>query len=212
MAHLHSLGIVYRDLKPENILLDKDGHIVITDFGLSKVIPTEVKDGTSTFCGTPEYLAPEVLRGLGHGHAVDWWSLGTLVYEMLTGLPPFYNKNVNVMYQKILSAQLTFPSYINEETQDLLEGLLTRDVEKRFTGKEVKSHPFFKNIDWAKLEKREIEPPWKPSVKGETDISQIDEYFTKEDVIDSYVAKGVLDKTDEDAFEGFTFAGDANLK
>jgi len=213
MAHLHSLGIVYRDLKPENILLDSSGHIVITDFGLSKVIPKDNKEGTHTFCGTPEYLAPEVLRGQGHGHAVDWWSLGTLIYEMLTGLPPFYSKNINVMYQKILSGQLTFPSYIDEDAQDLLEGLLCRDVDRRFSAKEVKSHPFFKDIDWEKLKRREIEPPWKPSVKSESDISQIDEYFTNEEAADSYIEKSALDmdENDEDVFEGFTFAGESNL-
>jgi serine/threonine protein kinase len=108
IGHLHSLGIVYRDLKPENILLDRIGHICITDFGLSKEISLDSKDGTKTFCGTPEYLAPEVLRGLGHGHAVDWWSLGTLIYEMLTGLPPFYNKNINYMYQKNINWRVNF--------------------------------------------------------------------------------------------------------
>eukprot|EP01121_Diplochlamys_sp_Union-15-3_P009082 TRINITY_DN2450_c0_g2_i3.p1 TRINITY_DN2450_c0_g2~~TRINITY_DN2450_c0_g2_i3.p1 ORF type:complete len:421 (-),score=96.71 TRINITY_DN2450_c0_g2_i3:80-1342(-) len=211
MAHLHSLGIVYRDLKPENILLDKDGHVVITDFGLSKIIPKDSKEGTHTFCGTPEYLAPEVLCGQGHSHAVDWWSLGTLIFEMLTGLPPFYSKNINVMYQKILSAQLAFPSYVDDDAKSLLEGLLERDVNKRFRAEQVRVHPFFKDIEWEKLYKREIEAPWKPGVKSATDISQIDEYFTKEEAVDSYVPNGVLDEADEDAFEGFTFAGDSNL-
>lgn len=148
MDHLHSLGIVYRDLKPENILIDSDGmtfltfkiltqqflgHVCITDFGLSKEI--DPQEGTHTFCGTPEYLgiisallfnflsAPEVLKGLGHGIAVDWWSLGTLIYEMLTGLPPFYSQNINIMYQKILNGELRFPSYIAPEARSLLEAV-----------------------------------------------------------------------------------------
>ena len=99
----------------------KIGHICITDFGLSKEISPE--EGTITFCGTPEYLAPEVLKGQGHGCAVDWWSLGTLIYEMLTGLPPFYSPNINIMYQKILNGELKFPSHITPEAQNLLEGV-----------------------------------------------------------------------------------------
>jgi serine/threonine protein kinase len=183
IAHLHSLGIVYRDLKPENILLDSNGNVCITDFGLSKEITPE--EGTHTFCGTPEYLAPEVLKGQGHGLAVDWWSLGTLIYEMLTGLPPFYSQNINLMYQKILNGELRFPSFISAEAQSLLEGLLTRDPEKRLGSgsegsNEVKRHAFFKDIDWAKLEKKELEAPFKPKVKDVMDVSQIDTVFTGE--------------------------------
>lgn len=209
MAHLHSLGIVYRDLKPENILLDSDGHICITDFGLSKEITPE--EGTHTFCGTPEYLAPEVLKGLGHGTAVDWWSLGTLIYEMLTGLPPFYSQNINIMYQKILNGELRFPSYVSPEARSLLEGLLTREVEKRLGsgpegGKAVKTHPFFKDLDWNALEAKEIEPPFKPKVRSSTDISQIDTVFTQEKPQDSLV-ETTLSETmiRENNFDGFTF-------
>ena len=111
-------------MKPENILLDSTGNVVITDFGLSKELKDEKT--TSTFCGTPEYLAPEVLKGKGHGTAVDWWSLGTLLYEMLTGLPPFYSQNVGVMYQKVLNSPLNFPSFLSEDCKSFLKGLLTR--------------------------------------------------------------------------------------
>ena len=108
-------------MQPENILLDSEGHIRITDFGLSKELqPDEL---THTFCGTPEYLAPEVLKAQGHGTAVDWWSLGTLIYEMLTGLPPFYSQNVNIMYQKILNGELRYPSYLSPEAVALLDGV-----------------------------------------------------------------------------------------
>jgi len=213
MAHLHGLGIVYRDLKPENILLNHEGHITITDFGLSKQIDST--EGTHTFCGTPEYLAPEVLKGQGHGHAVDWWSLGTLIYEMLTGLPPFYSQNINIMYQKILNGELRFPSYVSSEAQSLLEGLLTRDVDKRLGSgadgsNDIKKHVFFSGIDWEKLERKEIEPPFKPKVKSETDTSQIDTAFTQERPQDSLVEHSLDSK--ENNFDGFTFVAPSTME
>ncbi|KYQ91663.1 protein kinase 2 [Tieghemostelium lacteum] len=216
LDHLHRQDIVYRDLKPENILLDSDGHICITDFGLSKKI--ETTDGTFTFCGTPEYLAPEVLNGHGHGCAVDWWSLGTLLYEMLTGLPPFYSQNVSMMYQKILNGELKIPSYISADAKSLLEGLLTREVDKRLGsrggGAEVKSHPWFKTIDWEKLDRKEVEVHFKPKVKSGNDISQIDTVFTQERPVDSVVEGSALgDAVNKDnSFEGFTYVADSVLK
>lgn len=209
LLHLHSHGIIYRDLKPENILLDDKGHIVITDFGLSKEVLKD--DSTHTFCGTPEYLAPEVLRGQGHSFPVDWWSLGTLIYEMLTGLPPFYSKHINVMYQKILNAQLTFPSTVSNDAKSLLEGLLERDVDKRLGGDSVKSHPFFSSLDWKSLEEKKIKVPWVPPVRDKNDITQIDDYFTNERPADSLVDNNLMDDEDKDVFSGFTFAGDGPL-
>lgn len=212
LSHLHNLDIVYRDLKPENILLDSEGHICITDFGLSKQI--ESSEGTHTFCGTPEYLAPEVLKGQGHGTAVDWWSLGTLLFEMLTGLPPFYAQNVNVMYTKILSGELKFPAYISDNAKSLLEGLLTRDPEKRLGangGTEVKHHPWFGDIDWDKLVRKEIDPPFKPKVKSMDDTSQIDPTFTRERAIDSVPDPSVLSESVQGNFEGFTYVADSVL-
>jgi len=211
LDHLHNLDIVYRDLKPENILLDAEGHICITDFGLSKQI--ESPDGTHTFCGTPEYLAPEVLKGQGHGVAVDWWSLGTLLFEMLTGLPPFYAQNVNVMYTKILSGELKFPTYISENAKSLLEGLLTRDPEKRLGsngGQDIKVHPWFAEIDWEKLIRKEIEPPFKPKVQGIEDISQIDKVFIAEPPVDSVPDQSVLSESAQN-FEGFTYVAESVL-
>jgi len=213
IAHLHSLGVVYRDLKPENILLDLEGNICITDFGLSKELGEG--EGTHTFCGTPEYLAPEVLKGQGHSTPVDWWSLGTLIYEMLTGLPPFYAQNINLMYQKILSYELKFPSYVSPDAQSLLEGLLIRDPDRRLGthgADEVKKHAFFKDIDWVKLEKKEIESPFKPKVKSSTDISQIDTVFTSEKPTDSLVEGGAMNNGNEDTFENFTYAAPTTME
>jgi len=210
LAHLHNLDIVYRDLKPENILLDSEGHICITDFGLSKKLETE--GGTHTFCGTPEYLAPEVLKGHGHGIAVDWWSLGTLLFEMLTGLPPFYAQNVNVMYQKILSGELRFPAHISEEAKSLLEGLLTRDPALRLGSKggdDVKAHPWFADIQWDKLLRKEIEAPFRPKVKSPDDISQIDTQFTRERPMDSVVEPTLLSESVQNGFEGFSYVSES---
>jgi serine/threonine protein kinase len=213
LAHLHNLDIVYRDLKPENILLDSEGHICITDFGLSKKL--EQEGGTHTFCGTPEYLAPEVLKGHGHGIAVDWWSLGTLLYEMLTGLPPFYAQNVNVMYQKILSGELRFPNYISEDAKSLLEGLLTRDPAQRLGtkgGDEVKGHPWFADVQWDKLIRKEIEPPFKPKVRNVEDTSQIDPQFTRERAIDSVAETSVLSESVQNNFSGFSYVSESVMQ
>ena len=210
---LHEKNIAYRDLKPENVLIDSDGYVRITDFGLSK----EIESDTHTFCGTPEYLAPEVLKGQGHGLAVDWWSLGTLIYEMLTGLPPFYSQNVNIMYQKILTGELRFPSYISLEAKSLLEGLLTRDPEKRLGSgsggsESVKNHPFFKDINWDKLMKKEIDAPFKPKVKGEMDTGEIDEAFTALTPKDSLVENSLTETMKrENNFDGFTYAATGDM-
>jgi serine/threonine protein kinase len=203
LIHLHSHGIVYRDLKPENILLDAKGHIVITDFGLCKEIND---DNTETFCGTPEYLAPEIISGEGHGYPVDWWSLGTLIFEMLTGLPPFYSSSVQEMFKFIMKSPLRFPDDMSENAKDLLKKLLERDPSKRICGSKIKKHPFFASIDWVQLEARQIDPPFIPPVTSPTSINCIDPDFTNQDVADSLITSWV-DSDDKDLFEGFTYNG-----
>ena len=172
LGHLHSIGIIYRDLKPENILLGRDGHVRLTDFGLAKQNISDNK--TYTFCGTPEYLAPEVVKSEGHGRGVDWWSLGTLIYEMMNGLPPFYDPNMSEMYKKIMNAPLQFPSFFSANAKDLLSKLLDRNADRRLGSseadvEEIKAHPFFSSIDWDKLYKKEIDPPFKPKVQTDTE-------------------------------------------
>lgn len=165
---LHGFNVIYRDLKPENILLDYQGHIALCDFGLCK-LDMKDEDRTNTFCGTPEYLAPELLMGNGYNKTVDWWTLGVLLYEMLTGLPPFYDENTNEMYRKILSEPLHFPGpeVVPPAAKDLLTKLLNRDPEHRLGAggsAEIKAHPFFHAIDWRKLLQRKYEPTFKPRV------------------------------------------------
>jgi len=162
LGHLHSLKYVYRDLKPENILVDSDGHLKLTDFGLVKT-KMETDSTTSTFCGTPEYIAPEMLQQQPYTKSVDWWSFGILVYEMLTGLPPFYDENVNKMYRMILSEPLTFPDSMSPEAQDLISQLLDRNPETRLGAsandyEDIKKHPFFAPLNWDKVLSKQYTP------------------------------------------------------
>ena len=161
LGHLHSNDIVYRDLKPENILMDDNGNVCLTDFGMAKIIR---KNETSmSFCGTPEYLAPEIITGEGHNKAADWWSFGILVFEMLYGLPPFYSQNQNTMFQLIRDADVRFPTKpeTSEDVKDLILKLLNKDQKKRLGSKEdvneIQIHPWFKDIKWAALEKKEVD-------------------------------------------------------
>ena len=201
LLHIHSLGIIYRDLKPENILLDHLGNIVITDFGLSK----QLADGeqTSTFCGTPDYLAPEVLEGEGHGAPVDWWSLGILIYEMIVGMPPFYDDNLSVMYDNIRHKQPQFPRNMSFECKSIIMGLLEKDQNERLGGEDVLKSEWFADIDFEKLKRKEYQPPWVPPVKNKLETSQIDTEFTREDAVDTPPLEG--EENPDAHFEGFTF-------
>jgi len=208
LEHLHGFNVVYRDLKPENILLDYTGHIALCDFGLCKLNMSETEK-TNTFCGTPEYIAPELLESHGYTKTVDWWTLGVLLYEMMTGLPPFYDENVNVMYQRILSDPLQFPPDIPQEARSVMTGLLQRNPAHRLGangGEEIKRHPFFaKYIDWHLLMAKKIQPPFKPSVESVLDVANFDPDFTNEEAQDSVVTDSALSETVQDQFRGFTY-------
>jgi serum/glucocorticoid-regulated kinase 2 len=208
LEHLHSFNVVYRDLKPENILLDYTGHIALCDFGLCKLNMSETEK-TNTFCGTPEYIAPELLESQGYTKTVDWWTLGVLLYEMMTGLPPFYDENVNTMYQRILMDPLIFPHDISGEAKSVMTGLLQRDPTRRLGangGEEIKRHPFFaKYIDWNLLLQKKIQPAFKPSVESVLDVANFDPDFTNEEAQDSVVEDSHLSETVQDQFKGFTY-------
>ncbi|XP_061595303.1 RAC-beta serine/threonine-protein kinase-like [Cololabis saira] len=186
LEYLHSHDVVYRDLKLENLMLDKDGHMKITDFGLCKEGITP--DATmKTFCGTPEYLAPEVLEDSDYGRAVDWWGLGVVMYEMMCGRLPFYNQDHERLFELILMEEIRFPRNLTPEARGLLAGLLKKDPKQRLGGgpedaKEVKGHKFFTSISWTDVEQRKLPPPFKPQVSSETDTRYFDEEFTAQTI------------------------------
>ena len=219
LGHLHSLGVLYRDLKPENILMGLDGHVCITDFGLSKVL--ENGDPTKTYCGTPEYMAPEVIKQKPHGFMVDWWTLGVLTYELVCGHPPMYHSNQMQMYKMILNKPVTLPSHVSQECKYFLVQLLQKDSTKRLgvenDFQDIKNHPWFQDMDWNKLYKKEIIPLYKPKnpagnaiINGKKDektqvaelISNFDDEFTNQPVRESLAAEVELQ------FQNFTFQTD----
>lgn len=156
------------------MLIDTDGYIKITDFGLSKRNIEDSYIGASSICGTPEYLAPEVLKKQGYGQAVDWWAFGSIIFEMVTGLPPFCCSNRDFLYNKILEHELVYPKYVDKTLKPLLEGLLQKDPKKRFAWKEVQSHEWFRNIDWSLILIKKITPPFIPALKSELDVAYFD--------------------------------------
>uniref|UniRef100_A0A673GWL9 non-specific serine/threonine protein kinase n=1 Tax=Sinocyclocheilus rhinocerous TaxID=307959 RepID=A0A673GWL9_9TELE len=183
LDYLHSeKNVVYRDLKLENLMLDKDGHIKITDFGLCKEGITEGAT-MKTFCGTPEYLAPEVLEDNDYGRAVDWWGLGVVMYEMMCGRLPFYNQDHEKLFELILMDEICFPRTLGPEAKSLLSGLLQKDPKQRLGGgpddaKETMQHKFFAGIEWQDVYEKKLVPPFKPQVTSETDTRYFDVEFT----------------------------------
>ncbi|KAG1371471.1 serine/threonine-protein kinase AtPK2/AtPK19 [Cocos nucifera] len=202
VSHLHANGIMHRDLKPENILLDADGHAMLTDFGLAKQFDENTR--SNSMCGTIEYMAPEIVLGKGHDKAADWWSVGILLFEMLTGKPPFVSGNREKVQQKIVKEKIKLPAYLTGEAHSLLKG---KETSKRLGSgpggsSEIKSHKWFKSINWRKLEAREVQPSFRPSVAGKNCIANFDEHWTSMPLLDSPVASPVAGDSN---FVGFTY-------
>ena len=195
LEYLHKKGIIYRDLKPENILMDDQGYLKLADFGMAKKLGENEK--AMSFCGTPEYLAPEIITMEGHDRMADWWSFGILLYEMLCGLPPFYMENVDKMYDMIKNSQVKFPKRINlsDNAKDIIQKLLEKNPKKRLGYKngieEIKKHPFFDKIDFKAVEERKLKAPFIPEVESDTDVQNFDEEFTSEEVGMSYIPKKI---------------------
>lgn len=220
LEHLHKLGIIYRDIKLENILLDAQGHIVLTDFGLSKeFLPHETEQRAYSFCGTIEYMAPEVVRGgtTGHDIAVDWWSVGVLTYELLTGASPFTVEGERNTQQeisrRILRTTPPIPDDLSPHVSDFIAKLLVKDPRKRLGGgmedaEELKRHPFFSDLDWEALARKEISAPFVPKISGELDVSNFSEEFTKMIPTDS---PAIIPPNFDKIFKGYSYVAPSVL-
>ena len=209
LEYLHNHGIVYRDIKPENILIGEDGYLKLIDFGMAKMLKGNEK--AMSFCGTPEYLAPEIITGEGHNRAADWWSYGILLFEMLCGIPPFYCENTERMYDLITNAELRFPKRIqlSENAKDLIKKLLIKKQDKRLGVEkgfeEIKSHPFFQGFDFDALLAKKLEAPFIPVLKDSLDVGNFDEEFTSEEIATSVIPEGNMEliKRNQDQFDEF---------
>ena len=215
---LHKNNMVYRDLKPENILLDNKGHVKLTDFGLSKILEDE-EDKAFTLCGTPQYLAPEVLLRQGYDKMVDWWSLGCVMYEMLVGRLPFPIKRGIKLSMKIYEKKIDFPKHIDKDAKDLILKFLVIDPKQRIGAgpngsEDIKNHPFFSGIDWDLAEQKKIKPPFIPKLKNDTDLKYFDNMFTDEPIGGPKRKVTVRDRDREPSneYNGFTYMAESVSK
>ena len=207
---LHKHNMLYRDLKPENIMVDSNGHIKLTDFGLSKMF-TKTKEKAFTICGTPQYLAPEILSDDGYDNSVDWWSLGCVMYEMLVGKAPFKIPKGSYLSADLYKKKISIPEYVTPEAKDLISKLLIPNPKNRLGyGKDgaqkIKDHPYFEGINWQDAWDRKLEPPLVPQLKSETDLSYFDKMFTNEKIEGSNVSEvpsTLLSQAND--YKGFTY-------
>jgi serine/threonine protein kinase len=220
LEHLHrNLGVVYRDLKPENCLLDSEGHLLLTDFGLSKVAVDE-NDKCNSMLGTVEYMAPEIVQGHKYGMAVDWWSFGALGFDLLTGSPPFQGQNHKKIQERIVKQKLVMPYFLGPDAKDLLTRLLRKEPTKRLGGNMpkdlliIKKHRFFRKIDWKKLAKREVEPPITPLITDPELAENFSADFTDlalSPVLTSTKSPWSSTTANENPFGGFSYVASQSL-
>ena len=215
IEELHKNNMVYRDLKPENILMDQFGHLKISDFGLSKIIH-KMTDKAYTLCGTPQYVAPEILYKKGYEKGIDWWSFGCVAYEMLTGKLPYEIPVGPKLSLEMFKPKVEFPEGINKDLKDLIEKLLTKEPKKRLgygtdDAKAVKNHPYFKDVDWDLYLNKKVDPPFVPDLEDDEDLKYFDKYFTNESVsnINKPEAESNKDSKTPMNIKGFTYISDS---
>lgn len=202
VEYLHENDVIHRDLKPENILVGADGYLVLTDFGFSK----EVSGETSTLVGTRNYLAPEILQGKSYTNAVDWYSIGSLLYTMLVGRVPYASSSSATMFQNIINGKnLAWPKTgVSAEAKDLIKGLLHPDPKERLSAVAVKAHDFFKDLDWEAIQAKSVKPEWTPPIESPEDVSNFDPTFTNQSIDwKSLLSSPVLEHSE--SFSGFGF-------
>ncbi|XP_055738797.1 serine/threonine-protein kinase N2-like [Salvelinus fontinalis] len=213
LQFLHEHKIVYRDLKLDNLLLDTEGYVKIADFGLCKE-GMGFRDRTSTFCGTPEFLAPEVLTETSYTRAVDWWGLGVLVFEMLVGESPFPGDDEEEVFDSIVNDEVRYPRFLSTEAISIMRRLLRRSPERRLgagerDAEEVKKHLFFRNMDWNGLLSKKVKPPFVPTIQDSNDVSNFDNEFTSEaPILTPPREPRALSKNEQDMFSDFDYIAD----
>lgn len=216
---LHKNHIIYRDLKLDNILLASNGHIKLTDFGMCKDIKNSL---ANTFCGTPDYIAPEIIKEKDYGTSVDWWSFGVLLYQMLSGKPPFEADNEEELFESVLQDDVLYPAWMTKDAVAICDKFLTKNPNERLGGnlgpitdenkgqlmnteRKVQEQLFFNGIDWKRMESCSVKPPFRPSIKSIKDSSNFDDLFTRESIRLTQLRKNEFEMINQRDFINFSF-------